>query len=625
MYGIVGFTKFYHSQIDKSKVIQKMMALLCHRSSYEGSIYIDDKVILGHNLSNIIESKNGRRPVHNEDKNIWLVLNGEIYNHRELHQKLVKLGHSFYTDTDAEIIVHLYEEYGNDCVNELNGMFAFAIWDKGRERLLLVRDRMGIKPLYYVQIGGELIFASEMKSILQYPDVNRRIDYYSLQRYLLYEYIPAPFTIFKDIRKLLPAHMLQFQNGKSALSKYWHINFIPKLKKAKEGEYIEQFKQLLKDAVRRRSISDVPPGVFLSGGIDSSTIAAFASGFLPGKIKSFSIAFERPSFDESRYAQLASSHFNTKHNMRVLRPKDLLEIIPKVIDCLNEPLGDASIIPTYLLSKFAKEQVSVVLGGDGADELFAGYDTYKAHKLAEFYKKTPLFIQRSINSIVNRFPVSTDNFSFDFKLKKFISGIAFKTALRHIVWMGSFAPQELPILLKGNMKADLNLDEDINFHLRGCDADNPFEQIQYLDMRLYLQEGGLAKLNRAGVASSLEIRAPFLDHTVIEFATKLPVHFKLHGFTSKYLLKKCMQDKLPKQILRRPKKGFGMPIAKWFQSELKGVLLDYLNKDHINKEGIFNYDYIKLLIDEHLSRRKDNRKLLWTLLIFELWHEKFLH
>jgi asparagine synthase (glutamine-hydrolysing) len=506
-------------------------------------------------------------------------------------------------------------------------MFAIGIWDEKQNRLILARDRLGKKPLYYSLINETFIFASELKAIMAYPSFPRKVDPVSFMKYLFFEFIPSPHTIFKDARKIQAASYLTWDKKGIEVNQYWSPFESQKGKKSlPEAEAGLRMMELLKESVKRRLISDVPLGVFLSGGIDSSAITAFAQQEVPGKIKTFSIGFEDPSFDESKYASLASKYIGTEHHEQMMTPADLLNIVPTLPDILDEPMADASILPTYLLSKFTRGHVTVALGGDGGDELFAGYPTYLAHKLARYYECFLGAFHPMVVRLANLLPVSDDNISFDFKVKKFLSGIGYLNGIRNSVWLGSFPIQENEKVLSPEFRQRFNRDqllEDILLYGEECPYEDPITKLQYLDMKLYLQESILVKVDRASMASSLEVRAPFLDCELVEFVMGLPSHYKLNGMTSKYMLKKALIKYLPDSIIHRKKKGFGVPIAKWVKGELRDFFSDFLATDRVKREGFLNPEYVTLLLQDHLTNKKDNRKQLWTLLVWELWVNRY--
>lgn len=560
----------------------------------------------------------------NEDGTLWIVCNGEIYNHPQLRLELEAKGHVFRTHCDIESLLHLYEEHGADCVSKVNGMFAFAIWDSKNQTLLLARDRLGKKPLYYHATNTRLIFGSEVKALLRFPECPRELDPASLSKYLAYEYVPSPHCIFKGIHKLPAGHCLTWKNGESRLHRYWDVQFPAISDNRPEDEIANDLRERLKESVRRRLISDVPLGVFLSGGIDSSSVVAMMAELMPpARIKTFAIGFDEKSFDESHHARRVANFFGTDHREQVLQDRTLLEVLPEVAAFLDEPLADASIIPTYLLSKFTRQHVTVALGGDGGDELFAGYPTFQAHRMAQFYKIPRVIHERIIRPLAERLPVSDDNFSFDFKVKRFLRGIGPRSAIRDQIWLGAFTPAEQRSLLAGNAP-QIDGYEDVLAAEKNCASRNGLERLIYLYCKFYLQDCILTKVDRASMACSLEVRAPFLDYTFVEFANSIPAALKLKGLNSKYILKKAMQNKLPREIIGRGKKGFGIPVAKWFRNGARSLMLDALSESQIRRQGIFNPAEVSRLVDEHLRGRKDNRKQLWTLFIFQLWLENHL-
>ncbi len=633
MCGIVGFLTSRAVNIPKDEILRKMRDILVHRGPDEAGEYIrplDDRgpfVFLGHRRLSIIDLAGGHQPLSNEDGTVWVTFNGEIYNFKELRKDLEGRGHRFETRSDTEVIVHSYEEYGDECFKRFNGMFAVGIWDGKRNRLVLARDRLGEKPLYYSFIDETLLFASELKAILGYPGFRRKVDFLSLTKYLFFEFIPCPHTIFCDARKLPPASYLIWDGKGLDVREYWTPFDSLKIEETfSEDEAALRVTELLRQSVKRRLISDVPLGVFLSGGIDSSAITALAQQESPGKIRTFSIGFEDPSFDESKYALLASKRVATEHHEQRMTPDDLLNIIPHLPDILDEPMADASILPTYLLSKFTRGHVKVALGGDGGDELFAGYPTYLAHKFASHCERLITPVHPVLTFLGNLLPVSDNNISFDFKVKKFLSGIGYRDSIRNFVWLGSFSFPDLRHVLSSGIGLQLNRDrlvEEISTYESAFPLTDRTSLLQFLDLKLYLQEAILVKVDRASMACSLEVRAPILDHELVEFVMGLPSSLKLKGFTSKYILKKAMESFLPKEVIHRKKKGFGVPIAKWVKGPLKELFGDLLSPARIGREGFLDPAHVGTLLRDHLAGRKDNRKQLWTLLVWELWVNQY--
>jgi asparagine synthase (glutamine-hydrolysing) len=601
------------------ELVGRMCSALAHRGpDDEGSVHLDG-VTLGMRRLSIIDLEGGHQPMPNEDSTVWAIQNGEIYNHLELRELLVAAGHSFNTQSDTEVLVHGYEEWGEAMVDRLNGMFAFAVLDRRRGVVLLARDRMGIKPLHYAIDGKRLVFASELKALLRDPALRREIDPVALDQYLAYEFVPSPRSIVLGIDKLQPAHILTWsvKDGTHRIRRYWSPELGVADGHRSLDEESERLRAVLRESVRKELISDVPLGVFLSGGIDSSAVAAMMTQ-LGGDVKSFSVGFADRSFDESGYARQVALHLGTEHRELTLEPDMLLGLIPKLPSLLDEPLGDASIIPTYLLSEFTRRHVKVALGGDGGDELFAGYPTLQAHRLAAYYLRAPRVLREGVvEPLVRRLPVSRGNLSFDFRAKRFVGGARYPVAERHQRWMGSFNAQERAVLLAREVPHEVEDGE-------AAYAD-PLNQVLALDMRLYLENDILVKLDRASMMASLEGRVPLLNNDFVEYATHLPLNMKLRGLRSKFLLKRALRGLLPEAILNRPKKGFGIPVAHWFRGPLKEQLLSVLSPERIARKGFFDPAAVAALIGDHLDGRRDNRKQLWTLFAFELWHDGYVN
>jgi len=623
-------------------VLEEMTSTLRHRGPDDEGICIirtsnsnlctsKVQVGLGHRRLSIIDlSEAGHQPMANEKETIWITYNGEIYNYPDLRKDLINKGHVFSSNTDTEVIIHGYEQYGEDIFKRLNGMFSFGLWDDSIKSLYLVRDRYGQKPLYYYHSGKHILFASELKSLLKHPLIKREIDINNLSRYLAFEYVPAPYSIIKGVNKLLPGHFLKWKDGESRTTPFWKICFNPNDRNGfhHTGELESCLIDLLKKSIKRRLMSDVPLGVFLSGGIDSSAIVALMSELLPpDNIKTFSIGFTEESFDESTYARGIADLFGTKHYEQILTPGKMLEILPEVWDFMDEPFADASIIPTYLLSKFTREHVTVALGGDGGDELFAGYDPFIAHAAARYYEKVPGYVHdHVIVPIVNRLPVSTANISLDFKMKQFLKGIPYERAIRNQVWLGSFTKEEQRKIFSYDFSHNLNGFDpygDIYNSLQKTNLRDQIDEIIYLYSRFYLADDILVKVDRASMANSLEVRSPFLDVDFAEFSNSLPSFFKIRKLCRKYILKKAIEYKLPRNILKRKKKGFGVPLAKWFKGELKPIIMETFSPNKIREDGIFDIKSVQNLLDDHLKGKKDNRKQIWTLFMFQMWKERY--
>lgn len=617
MCGICGW---YSPHPPEPELLARMAQRIHHRGPDEQGLFTEGPVALAIQRLSIIDVSGGHQPYTNEAGDIVCVFNGEIYNFQEVRQGLIERGHRFTTQADGEIIVHLYEERGVECLEPLNGMFAIALWDRRRQRLFVARDRMGIKPLYYAEIPGGVAFSSELKSLLELPGMSRRLNPVALDQYLTYEYVPAPESIFEGIHKLPPAHFMLRGEGVNALERYWELRLRPMEDTLSPRDWQKLLRKALADSVKRMLISDVPLGVFLSGGVDSSAVAALARE-ATGQVKTFSIGFQDRTYDESSHARLVARHLGTEHYEDVLDPKASLEVLEPVVAQLDEPLGDAAILPTYLLSRYARQSVTVVLTGEGADELLAGYPTYPAHGLASLL---PRSLSRAASWAVDRLPVSTSYLSLDFKLKRFFRHVGEESVLRHFLWMGSFTPQDKRCLYTPHLAGNLpraSTWRPVEAHRPELAGLELIERIQHLDLHFYLPDDLLVKLDRATMAVSLEGRVPYLDHTLVEQLARLPLSLKLRGMNGKLLLKRAMQDSLPASILKRPKKGFGIPVAQWLKKELKPVMDRCLDPERLRRQGLFEPAFVSSMVRQHLEGRVDHRKPLWTMLMFQLWHE----
>jgi len=627
MCGICGFVDGRGLDPEAPALLKRMTDVIVHRGPDDEGFYVDGQAALGMRRLSIIDLTTGRQPIHNEDKTVWIVFNGEIYNFPEIKKDLLARGHSFYTNSDTEVIVHLYEDRGAEFVHALNGMFAVALWDIRRRRLVLARDRLGVKPLHYRLDGSRLYFASEIKSLLEAP-LPREIDLEAMAQFLTFEYVPAPRSIFRGIRKLLPGHVLVFKDGEALDKSYWDVRYAEtNIEPRPEADYIEEITSRLKESVRRRLISDVPLGVFLSGGIDSSAVTAMMSEVAGAGIKTFSIGFKEKSFDELDFARIVAKKFGTDHREFIVTPAEVSELVPTLTGFLDEPLADASVIPTYVISKLARQYVTVALAGDGGDELFGGYDTYKAYRAARWYRRVPGVVRRGlVRPIVRALPASAKRLSFEFKAKKFISGVEYPPEISNFIWWGAYSPETRERLLTAKVKT--TLDEDpftpITFHAANNRAADPLDRIAYLDLKLYLQDDLLPKVDRMSMAASLEIRAPFLDYTFVEFAATIPSALKLKGFQSKYILKKALASRLPAEILTKKKIGFDIPLGVWMREDLKGFVLETLAPERLRRHGYFDEAFVAGVLREHFAGSHNHRQLLWPLIIFQNWYDRYL-
>ena len=628
MCGICGIVNVRSAE-PAAESLERMCAAMVHRGPDDQGMVRGPGYGLAMRRLSIIDVVGGQQPVHNENRTIWAVLNGEIYNYRELRSELLAHDHTLSSLSDTEVLVHAYEEWGDDTLQRLNGMFAFAIWDARTRRLLLARDRIGIKPLYYCLEGDRLAFASELRALLAANVVTPEVDLAALDQYLALEYVPSPRSILRGVHKLPPGHTLTWrqEHGPSHLRQYWDVDLAKSEGPAEAvtlDEQADRLRGVLMESVRKELVSDVPIGVFLSGGIDSSAVAAAMAELMPGNVNSFSIGFTDPSFDESTHARAVAHHLRTNHHEMLLQPAMLADLVPTVTSRMDEPLADASIVPTYLLSRFARQHVKVALGGDGGDELFAGYPTLQAHRLAAIYCRLPSPLRlRLIAPLVDRMPVSFDNLSLDFTAKRFVHAATLAPGQRHVQWMGAFTVEERARLLSGDAQAVLASETAnlVDSHATRQELHDPINRLLYLDMKTYLEGDILVKLDRASMMASLEARVPLLNHDFVEHVTSLPRDLKLRGLRSKYLFRRALRGVLPQAILARKKKGFGMPVAKWLRGPLREPLLAALAPDKIKREGFFEHAIVRRMLDDHFSGRRDNRKQLWTLFVFERWLE----
>ncbi|MDZ7400007.1 MAG: asparagine synthase (glutamine-hydrolyzing) [candidate division KSB1 bacterium] len=628
MCGICGMIWSDPNRSVDQMVIQKMCDVIVHRGPDEEGNYVTGNVGLGMRRLSIIDLDTGKQPISNEDDTLWIVFNGEIYNFQEIRDELEKRGHRFKTRSDTETILHAYEQYGEACVQLLNGMFAFAIWDSRDQSLFLARDRLGKKPLYYLHDKDRFIFGSEIKSILQAEDIPRRIDLEALDHFLTFEYIPAPLSIFQDIRKLPPAHTLKFKRGEIRVRSYWEMQL--RSNGATPDQLKAQLRDLLQDAVRLRLVSDVPLGAFLSGGIDSSTIVALMAQVMKEPVKTFSIGFEDSTYNELHYARMIAEKFKTDHHEFIIKP-DAVELSDTLLKFLDEPFGDFSIFPTYLVSKMARQYVTVVLSGDGGDELFAGYDTYIADKIArKYYQQLPNALRNGLlPKVLNWIPPSSKKKGLINRAKRFVEGMKVPEQLEHVRWMIFLQQAEKERLYASDIKSGLMGIDPYKFiknyfanvSQNGTDAIN---RQMYVDVKTYLVDDILVKVDRMSMATSLEARAPFLDYRFVELAASIPGELKMQGKKTKVILKQAMEDLLPHEILYRGKEGFSIPIKNWLKKELKPLMMDTLAPEKLKREGFFNPDYVQQLIKQHLNGAENHSHRLWALIIFGRWYDLYM-
>jgi len=531
-----------------AELLRAMCDRMHHRGPDSEGYLVDDGVALGMRRLAIIDLLTGDQPTFNSDRSVAVVLNGEIYNYREVRADLEKRGHHFRTESDTEVLPHLYDEYGRDMVQHLNGMFAFALWDEKRKRLFIARDRFGEKPLYWGVFDRTLLFASEPKVLLAHPAVKPDLNRNALRQYLSFDYVPAPLSIYEGISKLPAAHTLTLEDGEITVARYWRLSYQTKQPVPSVDEAADQLRDLLADAVKMRLVSDVPLGILLSGGIDSSVVAALAVRASTETVKTFSIGFAEASFDESHHARAVAKFLGTDHHEERFSATLAANLVGDIGAWMDEPISDPSLVPTYLLSRFTRKHVTVALGGDGGDEIFAGYPMYFGHYMARAYLAVPEFLRRGlVEPVVNLLPVKTKNLSFDYRARRFIEAAHYDEVARHHVLFGSFSPHDQNLLLTDEVRqsSDADIYADARRLFAECDSRNIIERMQSLDTQFYLAEDILTKVDRASMAVSLEVRAPYLDPRVAEFAASLPPRYKLHGYTSKYILKKAAKGLVP--------------------------------------------------------------------------------
>ena len=552
-----------------------------------------------------------------------IVYNGEIYNYLELRAELERRGCAFRTHSDTEVLLHQCALDGAAALQRFNGMFAFAIWDREEQRLFLARDRMGIKPLYYCVRDGELIFASELKSLLAHPRVDRRLNRLSVSKYFSYGYIPAPHTIFEDVHKLEPGSYLLFDRAGLQKKIYWDIPLGDNpLSDRNVDEWAEDLLAVLRDAVAKHLRSDVPVGVFLSGGIDSSAITVLAAQASAKRLHTFSIGFDQPSYNESAHARRVASLFGTEHHEEVLTLSQTTDLFPKVMQSLDEPFADASIIPTWRLSQLAARQVKVVLGGDGGDELFAGYPSFQAHKLVQKLSFLPVGWRDWFGRLVRRLPVSHRYASFEFLLQQFLKGLGLSPEIRFLLWMGCYGNVEKKRLLSNDLQQGLLREdpfEDISRYVKQSGLIGDFQRLQYLCLKLYFQDDVLLKVDRASMANSLEVRVPFLDRDFVELACRIQPFYKLNGWTTKFVFKRALRGLLPEDIIHRRKAGFMLPVAVWLKENMRETIEDLCSPAAVADTGLFDGAFVRQTLDEHFQQLRDHRKHIYPLLCFMAW------
>ncbi len=624
MCGIAGFiSKTKERNSERASLLDSMCRVITHRGPDEQGTAIEGCAAMGMRRLSIIDLATGQQPIYNTDKSKLIVFNGEIYNYRELKKDLEARGYKFRTNSDTETIIHAFDEYGPDCVKLLRGMFAFAIWDEREQSLFMARDRVGKKPLFYtVASDGEFVFGSEMKVLIEHGGVSHEIDYGALDAYLTFGYVPEEMCIFTGVKKLEPGHFLIFKNGEVRTERYWDFDFSGEPLSGNEDEIAVDLLEKLRDAVGVRLISEVPLGAFLSGGVDSSAVVGLMSQLMDQPVKTFSIGFNEDSFDELKYARLTAEHFKTDHHEFILTP-DFVSIVDDLIWHFDEPFADPSSLPTYMVSKMAREFVTVVLSGDGGDELFAGYTRYVANRERSGFERLPKSVRRGLIG-----PLS-EALPHGVRGKNYLFNISLDAAGRYIDSISHFnGPKKRKLYsseIKNKMNGSFERGEKLFHEIAGSvKSDDVVENLLYLDSKTYLPADILTKVDRMSMASSLEARSPLLDHELIEYVTRIPSHMKLKGSETKYIFKKAIEGLVPREILYREKQGFGVPIGEWINLQLKDRMVSDLSDRQALERGYFDTKYIKLLLDEHSRGRRDHSYALWSLWMLELWHRRYI-
>jgi len=625
MCGIAGYIDLLSKsgltdQSRRSEVLDRMCRVIAHRGPDDQGTLIEPGVALGMRRLSIIDLAGGHQPISGENGDVTIVFNGEIYNYQELQPELEKLGHIFRTHSDTEAIVHAYEQFGPSCVTRLRGMFAFAVWDRRTQELFVARDRVGKKPLYYSLLAnGTFVFGSELKCLLEHPEISTEVDLDAVDAYFTLGYVPDPLSIFRGIYKLPPGHYLIFKNGRISVESYWDFKF-DRVASIDEDECAAEVRRLLDEAVKVRLVSDVPLGAFLSGGIDSSTIVALMAGHMSQPVKTFSIGFNEDSYNELKYARLTAEKFGTDHHEFFVTP-EICNVIDDLVRHFDEPFADSSAIPTFMVSKLARQHVTVALSGDGGDELFAGYTRYAIEKKREIFTRVPAFLRRGVMQPVSR------RLPHNAKGRNFIHNVALDPADRFLDSMSIFTRLNKELLYAPEMRQFLhkkNRYVDFKAMAERVSTGSATDELLYIDSKTYLPGDILTKVDRMSMAASLEARAPLLDHKLIDFVTTIPSSLKLKDLETKYILKKAVADLVPGEILNRPKQGFGVPIQEWINRQLRSRIREELanltsgNRDYIDQK------YVQVLLDEHERGRRDHSMSLWALFMFQLWHREYI-
>lgn len=607
-----------------SEEIRLMNSKLIHRGPDGEGYHESENIRLGHRRLKVIDlSELASQPMSNEDGTIWMTFNGEIYNFQDLRTELIQKGHKFVSKTDSEVIIHGYEEWGELVVNKLLGMFAFGIWNSKDRSLFLARDRLGVKPLYYFFDDSRFAFASQISALLQIHH-NREIDFTSFACYMVMGYAPHPSSMVKGISKLPGGWHATFKGGKLIFHQYWKLQInSSKNDSIKEVEAYEHIQYLIDNAVKRRLVSDVPLGIFLSGGVDSSVILAEASRISSNPVKAFSIGYEEDSFNETPYSEQIAKHFKADYYPFILKQQMFSNMVNEIIRFLDEPIADVSLLPTYSLSKMTRQHVTVALGGDGCDETFSGYITHQNWQIIHLFSKMPVsFFSKALKSILDVFPSNFNYLSWDYKLRGFLAGLEYPSKIRNFIWLGAFTPEEAENILSEDVKESLPK-SGITGLLEKLHSGNgnALDQLLFQDVNYFLQDYLLVKVDLMSMANSLEVRGPFLDTEIIDFVSKLPVKFKVQNRNPKQAVKNIYRPVMPPNFFDRKKQGFSVPLGHWLhKKDVKDFFIDTLSEYNIHKTNLFNYKTINALLNEHIKGVKNNWKQLWAVLIIQLWY-----
>jgi len=622
MCGIAGKFAFGEGATVSRDLLQRMCDSIIHRGPDDEGYYLNGPIGLGHRRLSIIDLDSGRQPIANEDQTIWIVFNGEIYNYVELREFLIGRGHTFSTATDTEVIIHLYEEQGEEFLSSLRGMFAIALWDKRTQTLLLARDRLGKKPLFYSVIPGKgLLFGSEIKAILQDPDVKRELNVEALDAYLSLLCVPAPLTMFQGIQKLPAGHLLTCSREKVAVKEFWDLHYEP-MASPRESELVESLEAILCESVRIRLRSDVPIGAFLSGGMDSSSVVAVMAKLLDRPVVTCAVGFQQEEHNELPYSREVAERFGCIHHEHLIQP-DVEDLVPRLVTYFDEPFGDSSAVPTYYVSQMARQHVTVALSGDGGDEIFAGYSRHYLQRLEHRLRR--LLGGAAGAGFVSSIGAWLPPVKGKETLKKL--GMAPDRAYAYKYYHLLFNPDKKRELYSDDLRASCTgFDPAAPFrsYYNRCNSSDPLDKALYVDIKIYLADDILVKVDRMSMAHALEVRAPLLDHKLLEFTATIPSSFKLKGRTTKYLLKQVMRKYLPSRVLTRKKHGFTMPVGEWLKGPLRPMVEECLFSSRVRQRGLFNPDAMRALWSAHLSGAQDYSHHLWMLLMFDLWHRQYL-